>query len=194
MDIFLIGHGAWNPNDTDSPSWFTVPDGVQVQFYVAHQHKFDSDWERAIRQGLRPNHHDFKPQLCAAGSRCINYWLTIPGGIRSMADRVLPIDPLHGTFAVSDGCTYALPDGSLPWHVSLQRICETCAGHAGGVVVHWFACRDEVGYKGVSVAALEQEAVKGFLGKLPLESAGWKPKQDVPVGAVAKAKALMGKQ
>lgn len=192
MQIFLIGHGAWNPNARDTPAWFNVPARVTVQCYVKHLHKFDSNWERDIRAGKKPQHHDFHPQRFGPGSRCINYWLTVPGGIRSEADVVDPIDPQTGAMAVADGHTYALPNGANPWYVSLERICATCANPLDDRVIHWFACRDEVGYKGVDVAGLQAEAGKGFLGKLPLESAGWNAAV-IPQGNIAAMKARLGK-
>lgn len=155
MDIFLVGHGAWNTQE----GWFTVPAGVTIHFYCKHQKKFDSSWEWELREGQEPVHRDYFHQVYRAGERCIDYWLTHPGGVSSTANfkDMLPIKaPAYIGANMRDGGFYAIKErGADAWYARLSCIADSLAQPGD---LHWFACRDEISPVTISVDDLRHEA------------------------------------
>ena len=155
MKIYLVGHGAWNPTE----GWFTVPDGVTIHFHCRHRKKFDSSWEWALLEDKVPMHQDYFHQVYQPGERCIDYWLTYPGGIRSTASfaQMLQIRaPAYIGANMRDGGFYAVKERTEDaWYARLSRIADSLSQPCD---LHWFACRDEISPNTISVEDLYKEA------------------------------------
>jgi hypothetical protein len=155
MDIYLVGHGAWNTQE----GWFTVPDGVTIHFYCKHQKKFDSSWEWPLKEGQEVQHRDYVHQVYGPGERCIDYWLTYPGGISSTVNfkDMYPIKaPAYIGANMRDGGFYAVKERTEDgWYALLSRIAATMAHPCD---LHWFACRDEMSPASIGPEDLYREA------------------------------------
>lgn len=141
MRIYLAGHGAWAPTLGD----FFVPPNVTLHFYCAHGSVFNSSWERPLLAGALVDHRDFTLETFLGGSRCRNYVLGHPGGVRSTVKYVnmKAIVP-EKALDIQDNAFYAVKsradDGY--WSVSLNSILNKLR-NVGAITVEWYACREE---------------------------------------------------
>jgi hypothetical protein len=149
MNVYLVGHGAADLEPLAGlVTHFNVPQNVKIVFYCKHTGLFDSSWEPKIRNNEAVDHGDYRLEEINGGSRCINYRLGHPGGIKSTLDWAdfKAATRGDGIRPLEDGATYAVKQNGdttgFDWYVDLETICRTATA-SGPVTIHWFACREQ---------------------------------------------------
>ncbi|MFA0809589.1 putative adhesin [Microbulbifer epialgicus] len=165
MEIYLIGHGGRLESDGECE----VPPNVILHFYCPDKKKFDSSWEKAIRSGSGVDHKDFSHEPHVSGSRCKNYRLAHPGGIKSLVSYA-SLHPLKNPYYVGsnlrDQLNCAVKDRAGEWYVSLQDVLNSVKPNGSICHVHWFACRDDI----TGIEDDFAKEAKGMYGGIALES------------------------